>query len=702
MGFRTSFTPTVSISGVLGFFALAAVTGWLTFPRFAGPRFEVKASILVCDSVPLKGGTVAWKLSLDKAPGEVRLEAPTELDRSLSALCARKPRVRVVSRENNGIFSVQELEDVESGTVLVSESEVLEKSRRQRIRAGAATGVLALLGVVCGVMGLLAARTPAPRRTSSPSPQGRSSPMTPRTSTSPSSRPVSVARGTTGSTVPHEPVPAAPSVSAPLHITPISVELRPSRPRYVPGILAILAFLVGLRPVLKVMSEEGWKPIFGPVLLAAAALALVDFLWAMMPIGTRAMVQVNERSIRVHSEGVVAEFPFDSLQSVDLEEKPYRRNGRSVGLRRVLILRGPQDKAILEHLVLKNREDTFGPVLETLLLAAVDSARRRIAAGRPLRGEGWVLDARALQTETRPAPVPRAHITHVDSTAKGVSVWRRDQREPFFTVPHGSPNARLLLGVLEPAASTAPVRKKGAGSRLFWRTTSIVEPVFGALVGYAMMGAAFFVFAQPPRPHWLAAGVTFGIGCVVLYFCWVKRPHVLSVHERSVKLQQWLESESVTIRDEEVVELGLGTTKVYTKGIYSGTTTELTLVAANGRRIAFKTHGFDVDEDLMAVHARILPSVTQWMKSRLEAGHPVLWGSEAFLKRDGLRLVNTHESLVHPFSGLKFRRDKDVLHVSNWRGGALFSLRASELNFHPCLQLAEELAAAEKSSAASA
>lgn len=201
------------------------------------------------------------------------------------------------------------------------------------------------------------------------------------------------------------------------------------------------------------------------------------------------------------------------------------------------------------------------------------------------------------------------------------------------------------------------------------------------------LGYVFYARNNPPLLTATAAAAL--VAVLSLLLAWDTRPLVLSIHERAVTLQRWPARPLLTVRDEEVVQVGISFTRHYAQEeIYVNTVTHLTLVAANGARLEFNSNRRQADEVLRAVHDRLLPRLTAWMHGRLDAGHKIHWGGQATLEREGL--LTLRESQAVPYSELTLHLEEEVVHVGTTMGRGLFTAKLSELNTHACLQLIEE------------
>lgn len=476
----------------------------------------------------------------------------------------------------------------------------------------------------------------------------------------------------------------APSEEPPAAIHGVSVELVPTRADFTPGLLTVLALIASIRPVIQGLTS-GWESVYTVVAVVSLSLVLVDIFWAIRPIGSRARLQLRGHALRVYQGGGVTDYVFEQLRSVELQEERSTRNGVRIGTHRFLTLRGPQDTTVLEHLALVGAQDWFGDFVEDLLEQVADAAQRRITAGSPLKGEGWQLDARSLKTAK--LSVERARISSASRLEDGIGLWRQGEEAPFLRVPLASRNAHVLLGVLAPGARALAAQQKGPGARLCARRSDPSWTLAGVIVMGVATGLAYYCFTdRHPMP--LAGGALAALALAGLLVAWFKRPFVLFIHERSVTHRKWMVGRAVTLRDEEVAQVGIGFTKQYAQqDLYVSTVTALTLVSGGGERLVFQTNRRQPDEALQAVHDRLQPRLMAWMLGRIDMGHEVPWGDLAFLGPDGLRPKQDPKPV--PYAQLRLRYEEDGVQVGSATGRRIFIARYAELNTTACLRLIE-------------
>jgi hypothetical protein len=176
-----------------------------------------------------------------------------------------------------------------------------------------------------------------------------------------------------------------------------------------------------------------------------------------------------------------------------------------------------------------------------------------------------------------------------------------------------------------------------------------------------------------------------GFGGAALWSTWRKRPSILEVSSHQVTLGRWF-SEPLSLWASELTGLGLGIRRTEVNGVPAGSSTSVTLVAEDGRRIDFEILSWNPNEQLVALHRALLPYVMLRLLAQLRAGQEVPWG-EAFLTSEGMRVGEGDSASVFPLQRLRFRLSEDALDVAETGGLVLVSIPKGALNFAACLGL---------------
>lgn len=420
-----------------------------------------------------------------------------------------------------------------------------------------------------------------------------------------------------------------------------------------------------------------------------AAFAVGGLLLARRSYGTRASVQFHQRGVVVRSASGRRAHPFAALTALKIREAPLVWNGDPIGLRRWVVLALPQGETKLEHLLLDGEHDVAGNLIMTLLEKVSDAAEEGITAGRPLRGDGWRLDAVGLRCPGR--SVPRGHIASVGLTDDGVLVWATGQAEPVLTVPAHGPNAMVLLEVLSRHVQPQAAAPSGLGRLLFRRSTPLGYLVF-ALMATAALSAGVVYSALPPHPNYVSAGGLSIFAATALLAAWALRPGQLRAHERGVAVRRWFTGE-VSIRDEQVERISYVATAMYTNGIYGATQVGLDLGGAGNRLVSFRTESRKADGDLEALKDRIAEEVAERLLVRVARGEAIPFG-ELQVERCGVRLKSERglPGRLIALEDLRMKLEEGTMHLEDSGGKKLASIPTGAVNFYPCLLVLGALA----------
>ena len=177
--------------------------------------------------------------------------------------------------------------------------------------------------------------------------------------------------------------------------------------------------------------------------LATAALVLASAAFLVLRRSRRAVLTPFERGLIFESRGRRRTFLLHDLQVLELREQDV-----SGGLMRRVALTNGQGRVRFEHFVAKGEPDRLGGVLIHVLSRLVEVTERKLQAGGTVTGRDWVLGPDGLSAPAHDHPVPLAEIGAVTVRQNRVSIWRPQERFPFFVFPADSPNALVLVAVL--------------------------------------------------------------------------------------------------------------------------------------------------------------------------------------------------------------------------------------------------------------
>jgi len=231
-----------------------------------------------------------------------------------------------------------------------------------------------------------------------------------------------------------------------------------SRPlRLYPGTL-LLAALAAVLAGASVLTLSADRRTATWLALGALAAALVPALVLVRRAVRRPTLTVFEQGVRVETWGTRSGLRFDEIRSLDLFEEEVRKGGAGGALtgllRRVSLLAADGRRITFEHSVPVGEPDEAGHFLIRLLADLIEAAERRIRAGEPLTGHGWILALDGLRAPAGAPPVRPWQIVAVANRKGRISAWRGVDPLPFLSIPTDSPNAMLLFGILEHRIAT--------------------------------------------------------------------------------------------------------------------------------------------------------------------------------------------------------------------------------------------------------
>ena len=679
MRFREQLPLAQALLGAVAFLGMA---GFLTsefFLRAPEPRWEGEARVVECRARTY-GKSRWWDVRIDQAPHEVRVKHDADLVEGMKELCISGTRVHVVTRQDTR--SPERPHRVEGLVDLALDRELLSEEDAQGSRLwGQLGGVLfiALFGGLGGVSLVVGARQVRERRALRASLQEGAHPERPLVPTFEAPSPLPLPAEPEGAVAP------VPDTVQPRAFAPVTVELKPTRPRYRPGPLAAFVGAVALA-LIPLVLIEGWHPLFHVYLVAGAFLSLGDLLCGLWPRGSRASLTVDRHSVRVSTSQGPREFAYSTLDSIALDEEPWHRNGVEVAFRRRLTL--TQDRMVLrlEHFAPSREEDPLQPAIEPLLRQVSLAFRQRLAAGQPVRGERWTLDSDEFSCDE--GRRPRSELSRVAITDAGLQVWVQGRPAPFHTVTVGSANARILPLLLAHSLPQNDTSVEGTGHLLFRRRSSLLDFGFVALAGLTVLLGAGVLRSWLAFPWRETLGVA-GLGVFILGVAWRMRPAFLWVYTRGMTLWRW-PTKPVTLHDVEVMRLGFSVTPLHVHGIALGHQYRLVAASDDARRpfidFKFERRRSGLDPDMEGLFRRLFPRVTERLAETLDSNNWVPWG-DTYLSPKGLYVQFGRGVKLFPVSRLRFQRSGRTLKVADTNGLVLVTLEEGARNFHSGLHL---------------
>jgi hypothetical protein len=224
--------------------------------------------------------------------------------------------------------------------------------------------------------------------------------------------------------------------------------LGPKPLRFDAGSVVLLGIAAGLLATtlrLAFASDESPRNWAFTLLFGAATVALATgpAAFLMLRRSRRAILTPFERGLLFESRGRKRTFLLHDLKVLELRERDV--NG---GLMRRVALSNGQGRVRFEHFVRRGEPDRLGSVLVHLLSRLVEVTERKLRAGGTVTGWDWVLGPEGLSAPAHDHPVPLGEIGAVTVRQNRVSVWRPQERYPFFVVSADSPNAMVLVALL--------------------------------------------------------------------------------------------------------------------------------------------------------------------------------------------------------------------------------------------------------------
>jgi hypothetical protein len=285
--------------------------------------------------------------------------------------------------------------------------------------------------------------------------------------------------------------------------------------------------------------------------------------------------------------------------------------------------------------------------LESMLLARF---RAQVAAGPPVSGAGWSLDAKALFIDAGEASgrYPFASLAAASIVDRKVTVWERGEAEAAIAVPLNTLNAWALLPLLQehlPPDTGAEDERvgDGLGRVIFQRDKSwsvagmVVAYVLG--FGLAILGVPAAVLGVFIRAGgWIGMGIgMLVVGCIIAVVAFFNRVNVFRAHALGVTRTTTLGTKEV--RYDQVGTFTWTAMRQFVNGAYTGTTMKVAFQPLAGVEAPAITYGTTLkgnDQELDNLRDFIAGVIAcRWLRE-VQNGHTVAWTANSTFMPDGL------------------------------------------------------------------
>jgi hypothetical protein len=298
-----------------------------------------------------------------------------------------------------------------------------------------------------------------------------------------------------------------------------------------------------------------------------------------------------------------------------------------------------------------NAEDPLIDLFERLLNRLTKQAEGELARDGELVGDGWALtrDGLELPAADEFEVVRFERMTAAEVVDGKVCVWASGEPRPVLSVALDTPNAPVLLQVLEKRLADRPPDEnddpESLGRVIFERNTSNTPATMflGLMVASCLflLGLAvlfFYVTGNPgARPP---LGLAIGLNCAGVGLAlglWLGRQNILRCHARGVCR---LKNGKVTeMRYDEMAQFTYSATRHYHNGAYTGTVVVMQFEAIDGRQLKYTTNIKNADDGLDNLRDHVGRVVAAGMKRRIDAGKVVRWTDRAEFEPDGIAVA---------------------------------------------------------------
>lgn len=433
---------------------------------------------------------------------------------------------------------------------------------------------------------------------------------------------------------------------------PIGQEIVISGPerRWVSTILVVLGVLGALQGLLMLARQ-------GPGGAGSLLLTIGGGTLIVMGVLFHFRIRTQRRTLQITSQGFLyttrlgtREFQDSDVMCVSYAIKANYSGGNLQAFTRrfaVWVEAEPVPERILVSTKLRTAMfDPLGGWINRVIQGLLQDAQAAYAAGESVEGEGWRLERGKLIASSKKSHeytvLTLAEIQAVDEVENHLCIWRHGEDRPVVRIPADRANAhllRLLLEQLAPRVADDQSAEPGAlGRMLFERKRSSMPVVLLICVLLGMMiclpclllvvaGAVEIQRGQADGWIMLIVGsVLMAISALGIWLVWRSRRLTFRGHAHGIK--------NITLFREQVLPFDAvaaftyAATKVYTHGVYVGTTVVLQFTPLPGMglkpvRFTAMLKGDDVELDRLK--DQVSSIVARKMLDAYEATGNVPW-----------------------------------------------------------------------------
>lgn len=236
-----------------------------------------------------------------------------------------------------------------------------------------------------------------------------------------------------------------------------------------------------------------------------------DRSWLGPPAG--APVPLRRGHLILFERGFLAGEPgrekavlFGEVQTLAIDEQARFDRALAGTVARRVTVRSATGTLRFEHRAVDGLPDPGTPALHALLAGVTDVVDQRLRGGGLFTGRGWSLAADGFRIR-RGASVPLSALARAGLFLGRVRLWKQGEERPFFSLAAGSPNARVLAGVLIRRLAGHVEPASGPLGRFLFRAGRVRYHENG-VVKAGVRGDRELLFAQVERVRLQAASQT--------------------------------------------------------------------------------------------------------------------------------------------------------------------------------------------------
>ena len=375
-------------------------------------------------------------------------------------------------------------------------------------------------------------------------------------------------------------------------------------------------------------------------------------------------------------------FLYEEIETFQWKETDRYTNGICTGTDHEIVV---DSYPGIKHFSPYDSSDEFQAFAEDIVGKMADSAEIGFQKGETLKGKGWTLSSKGLALET--GEIPWSQILDVDTIQKCVTIWKVGENYPVFRVREDTPQARVLLELVDRYAHENPRESSGSlGRFLFRRHANRSAMMFLAGISILLIAFGGWFLAMLSESVLMACLFLFLGGAIGFAGVFLMR-RTFDFYENGILQRPG--HRVLFLKDCESLQYQVTTQLI--NGIYAFTRIQMRLRGvenSESMRITSQCHGND--KELEQAKLEIAKKISERLYLKVCTVSEIAWGKSVRISRDGIWIFSnqrfgTSARVKIPFSNsLSYSIEHGKFYL--FRAGELIPLLmmdCDEENFYP-------------------